>query len=100
MRLPPHRIEGERRLVSTLRSLGPERWRLELVKVDIPCHGVEEVDGLQGWIIVSGAGTKTEQAIKDITGNPKSLTGFECHLSPPNSNQLKCPPPLVAHITT
>jgi len=28
------------------------------------------------------------------------LTGLACHLPPPSSNQLKCPPPLVAQSTT
>lgn len=34
----------------------------------------------------------------NITG--LKLTGLECHLPPPHSNQLKCPPLPVAHITT
>jgi hypothetical protein len=56
MRLSPHRIESKGRLVSTLRALDRHFRRLQLVKVDFPGHGVEEVHSLGKWEV---SATKT-----------------------------------------
>jgi hypothetical protein len=47
MRLPPHRIEQERRLVPALRSLERHLRRLYLVKVNFLRHGIQEVRRLK-----------------------------------------------------
>lgn len=87
IRFSPHRGHLEWRLESSMWDLGLNR-RLDLAEINVARHRVQETSSLKlsakrhGW---------RQRAL---------LTGLEFHLPPPNSNQPKCPPPLVVHATT
>jgi hypothetical protein len=86
MRLSPHRIESKGRLVSTLRALDRHFRRLQLVKVDFPGHGVEEVYGLGGTGGVSATKTCYQYHEESQENNSPASHATSHHQTQTNSS--------------